>query len=93
MYAVLYYLAIAIHYLGTAILLFWIVKIKLRLSFFWLLSIWFVLWLGAGLLCGGCPYTYVEEYFAHKRWGTERTYDFSKSLLYQVVFKHIYSRP
>ena len=88
-YMVLYYLTIFVHYVGTAVLLYWVVFVKLKLSWAWYTLIWFVVWLSAGFLCDGCPYTYVQEWFAYKAWGVERTYDFTQSLLYQLIFKHI----
>ena len=88
LYVALYFFTVFVHYFVTAGLLYWIVVKKFKLSFFWLLVIWILIWLSAGLLCHGCPYTYLQEYFANKAWGTEITYNFSKSLLYRFIFKH-----
>lgn len=88
MYAALYYITAFIHYAGTAALLYWIVVKKLKLSLSWMCLVWFVAWFSAGVLCNGCPFTYAEEYFAYKAWGTERTYDFTKSLLYQLFLRY-----
>lgn len=89
-YILLYYLTVFVHYFVTPGLLYLVVIEKLDLSFGWFGAIWFFVWLGTGLLCNGCPYTYIEEYFAHKAWGTEKTYNFTKSMLYLLIFKHLY---
>lgn len=89
LYIVLYYLTMLVHYFATAGLLYWVVIKKLELSFGWFCTIWFFIWLGTGLLCNGCPYTYIEEYFANKACGTDKTYDFTKSMLYLLIFKHL----
>jgi len=49
----------------------------------------FVLWIVVVWLCDGCPFTYVEEYFAHKAWGDKITYDFTRSIVYKLVFRHL----
>jgi len=87
-YVILFLLTVLTHYAGTVAVLNWIVIIKLNLSFSWFCLIWFFLWLSVGLLFHGCPFTYIEEYFAHQAWGTERTYDFTKSMLYLIIFRY-----
>jgi len=89
-YIVLFFLTIIVHYLGTPILVYWITVDIFKLPQSWVIVNMLVIWLGAGLLFKGCPYTYVEQLFAHKAWGAKRTYNFTKSLLYKLIFKRLY---
>ena len=88
MYAVLYFFTLFVHYIVIAFLLYYFVVIKFHKPIYVMFIVWFVIWLSLGLLCNGCIFTYAEQYFAHKAWGTKETYDFTKSLLYLLIFKH-----
>lgn len=87
-FGLLWGLTIVVHYVGSAALLFGVGVVKYNLPLWRLLLIGAVIWIILGLLFNGCPFTYVEQYFAYKAWGTEQTYCFNDSLLYKFIFKY-----
>ena len=86
-YMLLYFLTIAIHYLGATYLIIF-VKDKYNLSWLKISIIWFIVWFSVGILCSGCPFSYLQDWLAYKAWGCERSYNFSQSMVHKLIIKH-----
>lgn len=86
-----YVLLLLIHYPGLAYLFFGpipkLLRIKRGLS---KLCLWFVVWLGMGLVFNGCICGYGEQYCLLKAGKIDKiTYRFEDSLAYKFVFRFL----
>ena len=79
----LYYVVLFMHYFGIGLLVFFLIR---RLGFFRAWGIWFVVWLGSGIVFNGCIFTYWEQYCALKAgMRAKMSYNLKESFAYKAV--------
>lgn len=95
-YTVLYYIIRFAHYGITPILSVEIInrlflsKVTSTLCKILLLPIILILtWATTVAFFSGCPFTYAEEHFASKAWGTEKKYQIEDSMAYKAILQHL----
>lgn len=101
-YAALYSITRFIHYItvATLLLFIWIIYAysegwqvskpieALSVSSLYTLT-WLYTWILVVRFFNGCPFVYLEEFFAHKAWGHEQTYGFEDSFAYRIFLIHL----